>query len=61
MLSDAHISSLGYLSKSICVQWPLSVKQAAQLKYRTFQSIIYLAEEKNLLEQAAFWHEVKVV
>ena len=52
-------------SKSICVPWPLSVKQAAKItfsqwKCRTFWSI-NPAEEKNLLEQAAFWHEVKVV
>ena len=53
-------------SKSICVSWPLSVKHAAKItfaqwKCRTFQSIIYPAEEKILLEQAAFWYEVKVV
>ena len=52
-------------SKSICVPWPLSVKQAAKIafaqwKCRTFRSI-NPAEEKNLLEQAAFWHEAKVV
>ena len=39
-------------SKSICVPWPLSVKQAAKItfaqwKCRTFQNIIYSAEEKT--------------
>ena len=32
----------------------------AQSKHRTLQSIIY-SPEKNVLEQAAFWHEVKGV
>ena len=41
-------------SKSICVSWPLSVKHAAKItfaqwKCRTFQSIIYPAEEKNFI------------
>ena len=34
---------------------------STQRKCRTFQSIIYLAQEKNLLERAAFWNELKVV
>jgi len=34
---------------------------STQRKCRTFQSIIYLAQERNVLERAAFWHELKVV
>ena len=41
-------------SESICVSWPLSVKHAAKItfaqwKCRTFQSVIYPAEEKNFI------------
>ena len=41
-------------SKSICVSWPLRVKHAAKItsvqwKCRTFQSIIYPAEEKSFI------------
>ena len=39
--------------KSISVSFALS-------KHRTLQSIIYPPEEKNVLEQAAFWPEVNV-
>ena len=42
-------------SKSICMSWPLSVKHAAkitfaQCKCRTFQSIIYPADENKFIE-----------
>ena len=41
-------------SKSICMPWPLNVKQAAKIaiaqwKCAAFQIIIYPAEEKNLI------------
>ena len=43
----------------------LSVKQTAKItfaypKHRTLQSITYPPEKKSVMEQAAFWHEVKV-
>ena len=51
--------------KSICMSWPLSMKQAAKFtfthpKSRT-QNIIYPPEKTIILEQTAFWHEVKDV
>ena len=54
-----------YHRKSICMSWPLSMKQAAKFtfthpKSRT-QNIIYPPEKTIILEQAAFWHEVKDV
>ena len=35
------------------------IKKERSPKCRTFQRIIYPAEETNLLERAAFWHKVK--
>ena len=46
--------------KSISVSWPLSIKQTAKLM-NICSVIIYPLEKKISLEQAAFWHEVKVL
>ena len=45
-------------SKSICVPWPLTVKQAAKItiaqwKCATFQIIIYPTEEKNTIRSTS--------
>ena len=51
--------------KSICVSRPLSMKQSAKIKFPQLKRFSpepnLLITEKNSLEQAAFWHEVKVV
>ena len=51
--------------KSICVSRPLSMRQSGKIKFaqlKRFSPEYNLPiTEKNSLEQAAFWHEVKVV
>ena len=51
--------------KSICVSRPLSMKQSGKIKFAQLKRFSpeynLLITEKNSLEQAAFWHEVKVV
>ena len=41
-----------------CVPWPLSVKQGAEITFAQWKCPP--RRRKNLWEQAAFWHEVKV-
>ena len=41
--------------------YEISVKPHLLSQNLTLQSIIYPPEKKNILEQIAFWHEVKVV
>ena len=50
-----------YVCHDLSVQKQVAKITFAQLKRKTLQSIIYPAEKNNLWEQAAFWHEVKVV
>ena len=51
--------------KSICVSRALSMKQSAKIKFAQLKRFSpehnLPITEKNSLEQAAFWHEVKVV
>ena len=47
--------------KSISASRPLSIKQTAKLMNICSCSHNFPAGEKNSLEQAAFWHEVKVL
>ena len=53
------------MTKSLCVSWPLSMKQAAKitfalLKCRTLQSIIY-PPEKKFIGTSSIWYEVHVI
>ena len=53
------------MTKSLCVSWPLSRKQAAKitfalLKRKTLQSIIY-PPEKKFIRTSSIWYEVHVI